>query len=132
MAYAQPLFEETDGSIEQMNKAMAIGQLCWNLALLPENERDRMLGEMRPGLHMDDVEFDEFRRSIIDPMIRRHHEMFPRMHQRVLATASPIGPAPLAHSRTATGEAYPGTETYALCPCQSGRKYKFCCRRKGR
>jgi hypothetical protein len=24
------------------------------------------------------------------------------------------------------------TEPYAPCPCNSGRKYKFCCRAKGR
>jgi hypothetical protein len=35
-AYAQPLLDETDGSIEQMNHALALGQICWNLALMPE------------------------------------------------------------------------------------------------
>ena len=31
-AYARPLFEETDGSIDKMNHAMTIAQMCWNLA----------------------------------------------------------------------------------------------------
>jgi hypothetical protein len=86
---------------------------------------------MRPSLHMDEDQFDEFRRSIIDPMIRRHQEMFPLMHRRGSTAASPCGPSPRAQSRAAAGEAYPGTEPYAPCPCKSGLKYKFCCRRKG-
>jgi hypothetical protein len=82
VAYAQPLLDKTDGSEEQLNKAMTISQLCWNIALLPEDRRDQMLSEMRPSLHMVEDQFVEFRRSIIDPMIRRHQEMFPLMHRR--------------------------------------------------
>ena len=48
VAYAQPLLDQTDGSEEQLNKAFAISQLCYNLALLPDDERDTMLSEMRP------------------------------------------------------------------------------------
>ena len=81
VAYAQPLLDQTDGSVEQLNKAMTISQLCWNLALLSEEGRDRMLSEIRPSLDMDEEQFGEFRRSIIDPMIRRHREMFPLMHR---------------------------------------------------
>jgi hypothetical protein len=132
VAYAQPLLDQTDGSMEQLNKAITISQLCWNLALLPEDGRDQMLSEMRPSLQMDEDQFDEFRRSIIDPMIQRHQEMFPLMHRRGSTAAWPSGSSPQAHSRAAAGEAYPGTEPYALCPCKSGRKYKFCCKRKGR
>ena len=29
-AYAQPLLDQTDGSLEQLNNAMTISQLCWN------------------------------------------------------------------------------------------------------
>ncbi len=49
MVYAQPLLDQTDG-FEQMNKAMTISQLCWNLALRPEDERAQMLSEIRPSL----------------------------------------------------------------------------------
>jgi SEC-C motif len=131
VAYAQPLLDQTDGSLEQLNKAMTISQLCWNLALLSEDGRDQMLSEMRPSLNMDEEQFEEFRHSIIAPMIRRHLEMFPLMHRRGSTTAWPSDPLPKAHSRATASEAYPGTEPYALCPCKSGRKYKFCCRRKG-
>jgi predicted outer membrane protein len=131
VAYAQPLLDQTDGSEEQLNKALTISQLCWNLALHPEDGREQMLSEMRPSLHMDEDQFNDFRRAIIDPMIRRHQEMFPLLHRRVSAAASPSDPSPPAHARAA-GEAYPGTQPYAPCPCNSGRKYKFCCRKKGR
>ena len=39
-AYAQPLFEKTDGSESTMNRAMAVAQMCWNLALLPESQQE--------------------------------------------------------------------------------------------
>ena len=127
-AYTQPLLDQTDGSLEQMNKAFTIGQLCYNLALLPEESREKSLSELRPTLKMDDDDFDEFRRSIVDPMIRRHQEMFPQMHRRVST-----GPSLWAHaSIAASAEAYPGTDRYAPCPCHSGRKYKFCCGAQGR
>jgi hypothetical protein len=137
VAYAQPLLDQTDGSEGQLNKAFTISQLCFNLALLPEDSRDRAMSEMRPSLNMSDEEFDDFRRSIVVPMIRRHQEMFPQMHRRVSTNSSPSGPSPSGPSlrarprMTAAGEAYPGTDRYAPCPCNSGEKYKFCCGKKG-
>src|ERR1700680_3702974 len=92
VAYSQPLLDQTDGSQEQLNKAFAISQLCFNLALLPDDKRDTTLSEMRTTLQMDDEEFDAFRRSIVIPMIRRHQEMFPRMHQRVSTDPWQSGP----------------------------------------
>ena len=132
LAYAQPLLDQTDGSEEQLKKAMSLSQVCFNMALLPEEQRRQMLSEMRPSLQMDEDEFDDFRRSIIDPMIRRHQEMFPLMHRPGSTAASPRAPSLQAPSRAAAGEASPGTDPYAPCPCKSGRKYKFCCRAKGR
>ena len=92
VAYAQPLLDQTDGSDEQLNKAFAISQLCYNLALLPEDQRDTMLDEMRQDLRMDDGEFADFRRSVIDPMIRRHEEMFPGMPGSVSLTRRRVPP----------------------------------------
>ena len=132
VAYAQPLLDQTDGSEEQLNKAFTISQLCFNLALLPEDSRDTTLSEMRPALKMDDEEFDTFRRSIVVPMIRRHQEMFPQMHRRVATDPLQSGPSPRAHPRMAApAEKYPGTDRYAPCPCNSGQKYKFCCGARG-
>ena len=129
-AYAQPLLDSTDGSVDQMNRALALSQLCWNLALLPEEARDESLATMRPSLKLDDDEFEAFRRSVVIPMIRRHQEMFPRMHQRGSMQSSREGPRlqprPTTPTRT---ERYPGTGRNAPCPCNSGRKYKLCCGR---
>ncbi len=132
VAYAQPLLDETDGSQEQLSKAFALSQLCYNLALFPE-DRDQTLSKIQASLNMDDDEFDDFRRSIVDPMIRRHQEMFPLMHRRVATDLLQSSPSPRAQSGTPTsGEKYPGTDRYAPCPCDSGEKYKFCCGKKGR
>ena len=133
VAYAQPLLDQTDGSEEQLNKAFAISQLCYNLALLPDDRRDTMLSEVRQTLGMDDAEFAEFRRSVIVPMIRRHEEMFPGMHRRSFGDSAPSFSSPPAPTRKARpGERYPGTDRYAPCPCGSGEKYKFCCGARGR
>src|SRR5205809_326639 len=98
-AYAQPLLDQTDGSLDQANRAFTLATLCWNLALLPEARRDAALGEMRPTLKMDDNEFDEFRRSIVGPMIQRHEEMFPRLHQAY--SSQPPKGAPTPQTRPA-------------------------------
>jgi hypothetical protein len=132
VAYAQPLLDQTDGSQEQLEKAFSISQLCYNLALLPADKRDTMLDEMRQTLGMDDAEFADFRRSVIDPMIRRHEEMFPMMHRRVFGDSTPSFSSPPAQTSKAAGEKYPGTDRYAPCPCGSGEKYKFCCGAKRR
>jgi uncharacterized protein YecA (UPF0149 family) len=135
VAYAQPLLDETDGSHEQLNKALKMSQLCYNLALTPEADRERMISEMRQSLEMNDEEFDAFRRGLIDPMIRRHHEMFPLMHQRRATARSQNGSSPWAlpeMAEPAEASPSPPTDRYAPCPCNSGRKFKFCCGAKRR
>jgi len=121
VAYAQPLFEKTDGSVSTMNRAMTIAQMCWNLALLPENQRETAIDELKPTLEMTDEEFADFRQSLILPMIHRHHEMFPELHDHFKRTSSVLG---VTSSLT---KKHPGTDRYAPCPCGSGHKYKFCC-----
>ena len=133
VAFAQPLLDQTDGSMEQMNKAFAMSQLCFNLAMLPEDRRETKLSELRLSLEMGDEEFDAFRREIVVPMIRRHQEMFPQMHRRLSADLSQSGSSLRAHPRMAEpAEKYARTDRYAPCPCNSGRKYKFCCGARGR
>jgi uncharacterized protein YecA (UPF0149 family) len=128
--YAQPLLDQTDGSVDQLNNAFAIGQLCWNLALLSKDERDEAIDRMRPTLKMEDTEFAAFRLSVIGPMIRRHQEMFPQMHRPGSRRHS--GGTPASQTRLTTPARtvkYPGTGRNAPCPCNSGRKYKLCCGR---
>jgi hypothetical protein len=129
-AYAQPLLDQTDGSLDQANRAFALATLCWNLALLPAAGRDAALGEMRPTLKMDDNEFEEFRRSVVGPMIRRHEEMFPRMHPADSSQPPKGARGPQTRPATqAPNEKYARTGRNAPCPCNSGRKYKLCCGR---
>jgi uncharacterized protein YecA (UPF0149 family) len=132
VAFAQPLLDSTDGSQEQLEKAIAISQICFNLALLPENDRERMICESQATLQMDDEEFAEFRRSVVVPMIQRHQEMFPLMHRRHSREPSPLDQLQPRREPPARGEAFPGTGAYDPCPCNSGKKYKFCCRQKKR
>ncbi|MHB1557127.1 MAG: SEC-C metal-binding domain-containing protein [Isosphaeraceae bacterium] len=134
MAYAQPLLEGTDGSPENMQKAFDMSIFCYNLALLPEDQREEALAKFRSEGRMSEEQFVEFRRDIIDPMIRRHEAMFPGLHNRVFpgamaARPSMSAPAP---AQPRPGAPYPGTDRYAPCPCGSGKKYKFCCGKKGR
>lgn len=118
--YAQPLLAETDGSSEQTENALSIAVMCWNLALLPESRQEDRIEEMRLVLKMDEEEFATFRASVIEPMISRHHEMFPNMAQTVSQPAAPAAPS---------AKKYPGTGRNELCPCNSGKKYKRCCGR---
>jgi hypothetical protein len=129
-AYAEPLLDQTDGSVDQLNKAFTLAQLCWNLALLPEEERDEAIGKMRLTLKMDDDEFEALRRSVVVPMIRRHQEMFPRMHQRGSIQASRAAREPQTRPTMPPRiDRYRGTGRNTPCPCNSGRKYKLCCGR---
>ncbi|MGH9667131.1 MAG: hypothetical protein ACRD9L_22130, partial [Bryobacteraceae bacterium] len=56
LAFAKPLLAETDGSQEDLDKALAISKLCFNLALLPKDQREQAIDEMRSSSGMDDVE----------------------------------------------------------------------------
>jgi hypothetical protein len=162
-AYAQPLLNDTDGSLEEMQRALTFSQLCWNISVAPHDKRGKVIDDLRSTLGMAVAEFEEFRQSVIEPMIRQHEEMFPAMHagRRLDAMGADLGlhahlladadldsdadllsdadlpsHAELASHGRPSGavskEPYPGTEPYAPCPCNSGRKYKFCCRAKRR
>jgi hypothetical protein len=140
--YAQPLIDATDGSIEQVQKALNIAMMCWNLAILPPQQREAAIEDMRARLEMGEAEFDEFRQSILNRMIRRHIDMFPGMHGALRdgGAAAPHLPWPTrtgpATSEdmglpTKTGN-HPKVGRYDPCPCGSGKKYKWCCEKKGR
>ena len=133
VAFAQPLIDETDGSQEQLEHAFAVAQLCFNLALISEDERDESLRDAQQTLAMDNEEFDAFRKSVVVPMIRRHEEMFPLMHQPDSTVALQRDPWPQMHPRMEKpAEKRTTADRYASCPCNSGKKYKFCCGMKGR
>jgi hypothetical protein len=130
-AFAQPLIDQTDGSMEELNKAFAISQLCFNLAMVPEDSRDEALREIRQGFNGNDEEFEAFRISIIVPMIQRHEEMFPGMHMRP-SDSLQSDFAPRLQPTTVRAKETTTIDRYAPCPCNSGKKYKFCCGAKRR
>lgn len=131
--YAQPLLEQTDGSDEQVSKALAMTQLCYNLALMTDDQRKTMLVDVQQSLKMDDIEFAELRQSVIDPMIQRHEAMFPGFRRMRFGDSAPSSSSQRAHTTTAApDEKHPVTDRYAPCPCGSGEKYKFCCGAKRR
>jgi hypothetical protein len=133
VAFAQPLIDATDGSIEQVNNAFAMAQVCYNLAVLPEESRKETLTELQASLAMDDEEFGVFRREIIDPMVRRHEDMFGRSHGWDSMIPSLRRDRSQPHVRTmAAPQATAVIDRYAPCPCNSGKKFKFCCGLKRR
>jgi hypothetical protein len=139
-SYAQPLFDQTDGSPPEMQRAMSIAQICWNLALLPEEKRNAAIDEFKSPLKMADEDFAEFRQTVILPMIRRHVEMFPGLHARSKPPRHEIGggsPQTMMHGAERLFKEFgvmspPPTRHAAVrrndpCPCGSGRKFKRCC-----
>jgi hypothetical protein len=131
VAYAQILIDQTDGSLEEVDNALGMSQICFNLALMPAEERTSFLKDLQPDLGMNDQELEEFQRDVVVPMIRRHEKMFPLMHLRS-AFGSMDGFFSPRQSVLATKpkQKYPGAEPYEPCPCNSGKKYRFCCGKK--
>lgn len=117
--YAQPLVEDGDGSREHVQRAYSIAQMCWNLALLPKDAQAKSISEMQSVLNMDDSLFEDFRHSVIEPMIVRHQELFPSLSNRTAEK-----PRIIRSERK-----YHGTGRNQACPCNSGKKYKRCCGR---
>ncbi|MFN2126182.1 MAG: SEC-C metal-binding domain-containing protein [Candidatus Promineifilaceae bacterium] len=129
LRYAQPLIDATDGSPEDVQKALTLSQMCWNLALTPEAERAEFLASIQPVLRMDDREFEEFRCTVATPMIRRHQEMFPAMQRPEVMARSERRPAYAQPMTRRPAKKYAGTGRNERCPCGSGKKYKVCCGR---
>jgi hypothetical protein len=137
MAYAQPLIDSTDGSLEEVNKALSLSALCYNLALTPEEDRVKSLDKLRRSMNLSDVEFIDLCRDCIIPMIQRHQEMFPGLHHRRLNSLAQRASVSRLSSRSASRNALTEgapvpVDRYAPCSCNSGRKYKFCCGRSPR
>lgn len=82
-AFCQPLVESAGGDFESVNKAMSLGMLFWNMAVLQDDEaRREMLDDlMESALKLEsDQEREEFR-ALAASMIERHQQMFPEMHR---------------------------------------------------
>jgi len=125
--FAQPLIEATDGSPEQLQRALMLSQLCWNLALTPEGQREEFLGQMQPALNLDDTGFEEFKRAVVAPMLRRHQEMFPAAPRRAAAAAPTARPRHVIPQTAPPVRQYAGTGRNDPCSCGSGKKFKRYC-----
>ncbi len=137
VAYAQPLLDQTDGSHEELNKALSLSSLCYTLGQLPAANRDEALSRMRSSVEMSDEDFEEFKSSIVLPMIARYDAMFSKAVLNVRPIASHDArsitlPAELSGRAQPITIEPPAKKSeplpYSLCPCNSGKKYKFCCK----
>lgn len=90
--FAQPLIDASDGSPEDLERAFKLSQLCWNLAILPQDSREGFLTKMQQAFGMDDEEFEDLNRGVVIPMIQRHQEMFPALHHPSRMVPSQNGP----------------------------------------
>ena len=78
VAYAKPLLEPLENSsVENMNQALAIAQICWNISQVSDNEFKKALKNTQQTLCLDDNDFKQFMNDILLPMVIRYHEMFP-------------------------------------------------------
>lgn len=118
--YVQPLLEDGDGSLDQVQRAYSLAQIFWNLALLPEDAREKSITTMQSTMGMDQAEFEDFRAIVVDPMIKRHWELFPNLSKDI-AEKKTVNP---------TAKKYQGTGRNQSCPCGSEKKYKRCCGRR--
>jgi uncharacterized protein YecA (UPF0149 family) len=129
--FAQPLLNATDGSAQALQRALSLSQLCWNLAVMPEDRREQSLNDRQPTLNMDDEAFQAFKHDLVMPMIRRHQEMFPQLQPRgaTRRAQSPGEQVMRPSARQRPVKPYAGTGRNERCPCGSGKKYKVCCGR---
>jgi hypothetical protein len=118
--FAQSLLDATGGSVQGANRALSLSEALANVALLPKEERDDLIRKMQPIVESRGMDFEEFRTSLLDPVLQKYDEVWAKLQPNV----SSLGPS----THGARVEKYPGTDPYAPCPCNSGRKYKFCCR----
>jgi hypothetical protein len=129
LRYAEPLLDATDGSPEQIQHALTLSQMCWNLAISPKDTREEFLVGMQPALGMDDDEFEEFQRTVAKPMTRRQQDMIPALLRASATNPSErvSGPAPPRLATMPSVQKYAGTRRNERSSCGSGKKYKVCC-----
>ena len=85
---------------------------------MSEEEQEAAIDRMKTAINMTDGKFAEFRRCIVLPMIQRHHEMFPEMHEHSKQESETVSIAFSPYEKK------PRTGRNDPCPCGSGRKYK--------
>jgi hypothetical protein len=78
MRFIQPLLGGCNDDA-QLDKALNLGMVFWNLALVEDDQREELLARMLSTLpaEQDAVEF----RAIASGMVKRHQAMFPALHR---------------------------------------------------
>ena len=78
MGFVQPLLGGCNDDA-QLEKALNLGMVFWNLALGEDAKREELLAQIMSKLpnERDALEF----RALANDMVKRHKAMFPAMHQ---------------------------------------------------
>jgi hypothetical protein len=78
MRFVQPLIGGYNDDA-QLEKALNLGMVFWNLALCEDDQREELLAQLMSKLpnERDALEF----RAVANDMVKRHQAMFPAMHQ---------------------------------------------------
>ena len=135
MEYMRPLTDATDGSPEELEKALALGQLCFNLGQMDQDSRSDHLEKLRESMGLSVEEYADFYVNLFLPMMVRHEEMFPRKKMKQQMSDLIVDYQPDDRLMTKVDKT-PHTspvrrdrnlDRYAPCTCNSGKKYKFCC-----
>jgi hypothetical protein len=131
LEYGKPLLEGTEGSSELRSTALKMIQLCWNISLEPDSEREAILKETLTSLDLPRDQKAALAK-LLPAMVERHKAMFPALHPQgggMGSVSSPASRPPARPQRVLPPrvEKYPGTGRNEPCPCGSGKKYKRCC-----
>jgi hypothetical protein len=78
MRFVQPLLAACHDDAER-DQALNLGVLCWNLALVDDDEREATIAKLASSLA--DERLAAELRAYANDMVKRHEAMFPAMHR---------------------------------------------------
>jgi SEC-C motif len=73
--FARPLLDRSDGSKEQVDKALSFGMLCWNIAIMPRAERGVAIDAAERAIAKTDEDREAFR-DLVEVMLARYEQLF--------------------------------------------------------
>ena len=79
MRFSQPLIGAAGDDPESVQRAMTLGMIFWNMAIMGEGAEAMLAGVLK-DLALTEEQAAEFRALAVD-MVARHVEMFPELHQ---------------------------------------------------
>lgn len=123
------LLDQMNGSMQHVNQALALTEFCYNLSLLTPPERCKVLRKMQLDTGMSDADLAEVRRDWIDPMVQHCEDALLRGEFRGRLPEAVVYLPEMDHPADDHDRKLTTTDRYSPCPCNSGKKYKFCCGR---